>query len=391
MINQAKTKITKPVSIEDVRQVLAENSHYLDVLCTSGKINKYSAYKPIKLPLVRLLYYSDFVGCAYGLKPYSYQDTNGNMGNFVAMVNALINAGDWDGIVYDQSLTYCRLADFADAENSSYGYDETAVLLDEYYDSVANKTHFIPSNIANMDFSTQLPADSTIADADWANIANSITSVRNHKDVNIFDILANAVAGGTDTQNIAAMANMKHGIMLWHDSLVLYAFNTIPWTSWRDTLATELENGTSVTFRFAEFYTNNTNMHEKIYLIPRQYGSVVFTFDYGVSILVLITPNGSVDTGTSTVTLRGKTFGDIPSFEISYGYIYNGEYYKEIEMVTNNTMSSANKAKSVYYLAQNDNPTQDATHDFAVRFYAQNDVRTKNVILNVHTGRYLTT
>jgi hypothetical protein len=43
-------KITAPVSIYDVQQVLGENSTDLATLCKSSKINKWSVKKPIYYP-----------------------------------------------------------------------------------------------------------------------------------------------------------------------------------------------------------------------------------------------------------------------------------------------------------------------------------------------------
>ncbi len=49
MVNESKTKITAPVSIEDVRQVLIEASHDLGTLCKSEKINPFARFKPVRL------------------------------------------------------------------------------------------------------------------------------------------------------------------------------------------------------------------------------------------------------------------------------------------------------------------------------------------------------
>lgn len=49
MVNNDKTKITAPVSIEDVRQVLVASSRDLGTLCKHTNINPFARFKPVRL------------------------------------------------------------------------------------------------------------------------------------------------------------------------------------------------------------------------------------------------------------------------------------------------------------------------------------------------------
>lgn len=60
--------ITAPVSIEDVKAVLDENTNDLAALCTSKKINKWSRRKPVDSYVLFCAKESDFEAANYGLK-----------------------------------------------------------------------------------------------------------------------------------------------------------------------------------------------------------------------------------------------------------------------------------------------------------------------------------
>lgn len=79
------SKIQRPVSVADVRQVLGASSNDVGTLCVNTNINKWARHKPINFPSVGVLSEADFKGSTgdiaqgifYGLKATTFSDWGG--------------------------------------------------------------------------------------------------------------------------------------------------------------------------------------------------------------------------------------------------------------------------------------------------------------------------
>lgn len=136
--------IVSPVSIEDVMQVLNEQSTDVSTLCESGKINIAARYKPMPAPFLSLererseLTESERLANGYGIVSFYDPADIGQENLFVAVRNAL-NAGtpvtdlsvrkrDW------AATSFHRLTDFVSTEKpNDKGYKHDAKFYSPVY------------------------------------------------------------------------------------------------------------------------------------------------------------------------------------------------------------------------------------------------------------------
>lgn len=79
------SKIQRPVSVADVRQVLGASGNDVGTLCVNTNINKWARHKPVNFPSVGVLAEEDFKGATgdiaqgvfYGLKATTFSDWGG--------------------------------------------------------------------------------------------------------------------------------------------------------------------------------------------------------------------------------------------------------------------------------------------------------------------------
>lgn len=117
--------ITAPVSIRDVQNALGVSSTDLGTLCTSGRINKFARYKPVRFASVAPITNANRRSVAQGLVLPSPVTGSSKTG---ALIRSACE-GDWGyNLPLGGASSPYRLTDFANPENrTSYGYDHNAV------------------------------------------------------------------------------------------------------------------------------------------------------------------------------------------------------------------------------------------------------------------------
>ena len=122
--------IRKPVGVTDVQQALSTASGDVGVLCTSGNINKWAKYKPVRFNKVGILTETERMSVKYGLVPYENKlaesvtnistSSHPTEDNFDAARN---DAREWSynrprGSNYNEPY---RLVDFVESPNAGEG------------------------------------------------------------------------------------------------------------------------------------------------------------------------------------------------------------------------------------------------------------------------------
>lgn len=110
-MSNSNGKITAPVSIKDVQEVLGETSNDLKTLVLSDKVNKWSRYKPIDRVGVAPLQDAEFKNNAYGLDYDNYAD-------ITECANSYNNNGN-NSATYNKPTSHYRLSDFKDYNHSA--------------------------------------------------------------------------------------------------------------------------------------------------------------------------------------------------------------------------------------------------------------------------------
>lgn len=277
-MSHSNGKITKPVSIYDVQQVLGVSSADLATLCAHKNNNMFAKCKPIKADLIRPLNYDGVEQSQYqfGLSVVAsatesafiaavkaafsnsdYQDKDGHcqMVKYLRPTGGMASPyrlSDYDGYVHGSYLDFAVPNGEASGESHGDGLPVSSVYS-------WNQDIDLSSGASDV----TLP-DDTARLAYYRNfMANDLTRAMLH----VYDLIMYAVGGST------SMDNFTRGILLWNDDVTDIFYNTsgvstiLPWASDTELLAL-YGSPTGKDVHVVEFYYNRGTIGPKFLAIP---------------------------------------------------------------------------------------------------------------------------